>query len=353
MIEKNYNVLAVMSGTSLDGVDLAYINIYKKEHWKYNFLQVETIAYSNFWKSELKKLIKTDYKSLKKIDKRYTKLLGKLILDFIKKHDIKSIDVLCSHGHTALHQPENKLTYQIGNLPEIATITQLKTVCDFRVQDVALGGQGAPLVPIGDLLLFYNYDACINLGGFSNISKTILYERVAYDICPVNIVLNHFISKINLDYDVDGAIASSGVVCNDLFHELNELHFYKHSNPKSLGLEWVNNIFLPIIETYDLSLENILCTLVEHAAYQISLHIKDLKSALFTGGGVYNKYLMSRIRSFTNTEVIIPDANLIEFKEALIFGLLGVLKLENEVNCLASVTGAVKNHSSGKIYLPS
>ena len=352
MNEKNYKVLAVMSGTSLDGVDLAYLNFFKTDYWSYSFLNVETIPYTDFWKNKLEGLVNNDLKSLLEIDVDYTKLLGEIILDFIKKNDIKNIDALCSHGHTALHQPENKITYQIGNQPELANITQLRTVCDFRVQDVLFGGQGAPLVPIGDLLLFKNYSACINLGGFSNISKTINNERVAFDICPVNIVLNYYVSKIDLKYDSNGAIASKGKVSKKLLKQLNQLNYYNLTHPKSLGLEWVKNTFFPIVETYNLSLEDLLCTLVEHAAYQISLHIEGLESVLFTGGGVYNRYLMDRIRLHTATRVVIPDSNLIEFKEALIFGLLGVLKLENEINCLASVTGATKNHSSGKIYFP-
>jgi len=350
MKQKNYNVIGVMSGTSLDGVDLAYLNFFKTDVWHYQILKAETISYSDFWFKKLSELVNFNLDELKNIDESYTKFLAEVISEFIKKHHILDIDAVCSHGHTALHKPEEGLTYQIGNLPDIASLLSLKVVCDFRTQDVKLGGQGAPLVPIGDQLLFSKYCACINLGGFSNISKTINNQRIAFDICPVNIALNHYVSQINLSYDKDGDLASKGTIHKELYAELNQLEFYKKEHPKSLGLEWVKEIFLPIIDNYNLELKDILCTVVEHVAFQIAKEIEGLDSVLFTGGGVYNTFLMQRIQHYTITKICIPEDKLIEFKEALIFGFLGVLKLENQVNCLASVTGASKNHSSGEVF---
>lgn len=342
-----------MSGTSLDGIDLAHINFSKTEQWNYDILKAETVSYSSAWLKKLTHLVDFSNQELKTLDVDYTIYLASIILDFMSKHNLKNIDAVCSHGHTALHKPENGLTYQIGNLPQLATLLDQKVVCDFRIQDVLYGGQGAPLVPIGDLLLFNNFDACINLGGFSNISKTLNNQRIAFDICPVNIVLNHYVSKIGLNYDEDGELASKGQTHQPLFLELNQLEFYKKAHPKSLGLEWVKEKVLPIIDSYDLNLEDLLNTFVEHIAYQITLQLKYLKVVLFTGGGVYNLFLMDRIKYYSDSNIIIPEAKLVEFKEALIFGFLGVLKLENQVNCLASVTGATRNHSSGKIYLPN
>jgi anhydro-N-acetylmuramic acid kinase len=278
-------------------------------------------------------------------------LLSEVIKTFIEKNQLKNIDAVCSHGHTILHQPENKLTLQIGNLVALAQLINQNVVCDFRVQDVLLGGQGAPLVPIGDQLLFSDYTYCVNLGGFSNISTALNNERVAYDICPVNIVLNHYIQKTGVSYDDKGILASSGEVNQLLLEKLNDLKFYKESAPKSLGLEWVKSMIFPLIDACQLSVKDVLRTFVEHIAIQIgSVLTKNKSTVLVTGGGVYNLFLMERIREYSNAEIIISSPELIEYKEALIFGFLGVLKLRNEINVLASVTGAEKNHSSGEIF---
>ena len=354
MNENNYNVIGVMSGTSLDGVDLAHLNFSFDECWKFKILKAETIPYSVDWINQLKKLTSVSTEKLKELDISYTRYLSQTVNTFIQNNKINSLDAICSHGHTALHQPLNRMTYQIGNLPEIAYLTQQIVVCDFRTQDVALGGQGAPLVPIGDRFLFSEFDFCLNLGGFANISMDKDGNRIAYDICPVNIVLNHFVSDLGFDYDDKGKIASQGELNHDLLTELNSLRFYQDSYPKSLGLEWVKSEIFPLINTYNLNIKDILRTFTEHIAIQISKHLNAKKNAivLVSGGGAYNDFLIKRIQSQTNTSIIIPDKTIIEFKEALIFGFLGVLRLRNEVNCLRSVTGASKDHSSGKIYSP-
>lgn len=352
MIKNEYKVIGVMSGTSLDGIDLALVTFNYDGQWDFNINIAETIPYSKEWLSELKGLINYSKETLQEIDERYTKYLGNVVGRFIADENIENIDAICSHGHTALHQPENKLTYQIGNLPELADQLKLTIVCDFRIQDVEFNGQGAPLVPIGDQLLFENYEYCINLGGFANVSTIIDSKRIAFDICPMNIVLNKYVSTLDLSYDDKGIIASRGIVHLRLLEELNGLKFYKESFPKSLGLEWVNEVIFPLIDSFDLSLKDILRTFVEHIAIQISnvINEKNKVSVLITGGGVYNEFLMSRIETLSNNEITIPPKDLIEFKEALIFGFLGILKLRGEDNCLSSVTGAVRDHSSGKIF---
>ena len=236
----------------------------------------------------------------------------------------------------------------------MAKILNEKVVCDFRVQDVILGGQGAPLVPVGDELLFSEYDFCLNLGGFANISMDLNNERIAYDICPVNIVLNYYVNSVGLEYDDKGQLASTGKLNTSLLNQLNSLEFYKETYPKSLGLEWVNQNVSPLINSFNLDIKDILKTVIEHIGIQISSEInkKNKSSVLITGGGVYNDYLVNRIKHYSQGRIVIPSKSIIEFKEALIFAFLGVLKLRNEVNCLQSVTGASKNHSSGKIYLP-
>ena len=351
--KNNYLVLGVMSGTSLDGVDLAQIHFKIKDNqWNFEITQSETIPYNDSWLSRLKKAITFSTESLEELNKEYTVLLSSIITDFIQKHDLKNLDAVCSHGHTILHKPELGYTLQIGNLPEIAALTQQTVVCDFRVQDVQLGGQGAPLVPIGDQILFSNYDYCMNLGGFSNVSFEEYGSRIAFDISPVNTILNYYANQLDLEYDNKGLISRSGIINLELLKELNELDFYQQKHPKSLGFEFVREIVLPIMESYSVDIKDKLATFTEHVAVQTALALPNKKgSLLITGGGAYNDYLIERIQHYVpEMKIIIPESILLEYKEALIFGLLGVLKLREEVNVLGSVTGASKDHSSGIIY---
>ena len=352
MSNKQYSVIGAMSGTSLDGVDLVYVSFNLHEKWKFKIKLAETISYSDYWFNQLKGLINKSKEELKAIDIDYTKYLARIISDFISKNKITLIDFICSHGHTALHQPENKLTFQIGNLPVLSKLLNKTVVCDFRVQDVEFGGQGAPLVPIGDDLLFKDYDFCINLGGFANLSTSNSGLRIAYDICPVNIVLNKYVEKLNLKYDDKGILASQGLINHKLLSKLNALPFYKKTFPKSLGLEWVNSRVFPLIDSFQLETKSILRTVVAHISNQIANEInkKENASVLVSGGGTYNTFLMNEIKTTTLNKIIIPSNEIIEYKEALIFGFLGVLKYRNETNVLASVTGAKANHSSGKIF---
>lgn len=341
-----------MSGTSLDGIDLAEIVFnYFGEKWSFEILAAETIAYSSFWKDELREAINYSEEKLERLDFKYTEKLSEETSKFIKKHNIQEIDAICSHGHTILHQPSKGFTYQIGNLPRISKMLRQTVICDFRVQDVELGGQGAPLVPIGDKLLFPEYDYCLNLGGFANCSFEKNGERIAFDICPANIVLNKYAEKLGKDFDEDGKLAASGKVNEQLLQKLNSLSFYAEKPPKSLGLEWVQSTIFPLLEAAEISSEDILRTFTEHIAIQLANQFSLNASVLMTGGGVYNSFLIERLQELASVEVIIPPPVIVEYKEALIFGLLGVLKLRDEVNCLASVTGAERDHSSGKIFL--
>lgn len=343
-----------MSGTSLDGVDLAHIKfeINNNNKWSYEIYESDTISYSSEIISKLKNGINFTQVELSDLNIEYTNLLGNIISQFITKNNISNLDAVCSHGHTILHQPQNGFTLQIGNLPEIAKITNQKVVCDFRVQDVKLGGQGAPLVPIGDKILFSEYDYCLNLGGFSNISFEENNQRIAFDISPVNTVLNFYANTFGLEYDDKGKISESGNLNSELFDQLNQLEFYSKSFPKSLGFEFVKETVLPILESYAISTEDKMRTFTEHIAFQIGKILQSKSGKLLvSGGGVYNDFLIERMKVHLPTiEIIIPDEKTIKFKEALIFALLGVLKLRNEINVLASVTGAKHNHCSGEVY---
>ena len=356
MFKETYNVIGVMSGTSLDGIDLAHVHFSIVDgKWSFDIYETETVSYDNDWLNKLKTAIDFSEDKLKELNKDYTVLLSNIIKTFIKKHQLQKLDAVCSHGHTILHQPQNGFTLQIGNLPEIANHCNQTVVCDFRVQDVFLGGQGAPLVPIGDRILFSEYDFCLNLGGFSNVSFEQNDTRIAFDISPVNTVLNFYANQLGLDYDDKGQLAGSGKVNSELLNELNELEYYKKQFPKSLGFEFVKETVLPLIEKYNIPIEDKLNTFTEHISFQIAVALPSKKGKLLaTGGGAYNDFLIERLKFWLpKLEIIIPDKKTIEFKEALIFALLGVLKLRNEINVLSSVTGAKHNHTSGVVYYSS
>lgn len=343
-----------MSGTSLDGVDLAYcIFSLKNKKWSFTIEEAMTISYPNEWIYNLKEAIFKDREQLKKLDILYGDYLGNRCKHFMTQHNLQP-DLIASHGHTIFHQPEKGFTLQIGNGNQIAKIAGIKTVYDFRSLDVRLGGQGAPLVPIGDKFLFPDYDFCLNLGGFSNISFERNGQRIAFDICPVNVVINTICKTVDLDYDKDGSLAKKGTIHPQLLSELNNIPFYQKNEPKSLGIEFVLEYIYPLLKKYDLSIEDKLRTYYEHIAIQTAKIINPVKgeNVLITGGGAYNNFLIACIKTHINKESYIPSKVIIDFKEALIFGLLGILKLKGENNCLASVTGASEDCSGGKISFP-
>jgi len=353
MTKENYNVIGVMSGTSLDGIDLAHLHFTIKEgQWSFEMLEAETIAYSDDWLAKLKNAVDFSAPELQLLNQSYTTLLGEIISGFIYKNNIGTLDAVCSHGHTILHQPQNGLTLQIGNLPEIAQRIGQTVVCDFRVQDVQLGGQGAPLVPIGDRILFSAYDYCLNLGGFSNVSFEQGSNRIAFDISPVNTVLNFYANQLGFDYDDKGKIAQSGRVNPVLLEALNALDFYRKTFPKSLGFEFVKQTVLPLMQAHEVSVEDKMHTFCEHIAFQIGNALpKKTGRLLVTGGGAYNDFLIGRMQHYLpEMRIEIPAQQILEFKEALIFGLLGVLRMRGEINVLSSVTGARHDHSSGNIF---
>lgn len=339
-----------MSGTSLDGVDLAYcIFIEEVNNWEFQINASKTIEYSNDWKKKLTSLENSSSEDFVRVNVGYGHYLGQLVKEFINEKKIEP-DLVASHGHTIFHQPENKLSVQIGDGPAISSYLSCPLVFDFRSLDVALGGQGAPLVPIGDKLLFSQYDYCINIGGFVNISFEKENERLAYDICPANIVLNEIARKERKDFDENGELAKKGNINNELLNQLNSVEYYLKIHPKSLGKEWVLKNFKPIMESFNISNFDKLRTLTEHIAIQISNSINNENTSVFiTGGGAKNKFLIERISNISKAKIIIPDKTIIDFKEAMVFAFLGVLRLRNQINCLSSVTGASRDSVCGVI----
>ncbi len=352
-MQNNYEyVIGLMSGTSLDGLDMAYVQFHKKNAKDFKIIDSITVPYSNAWKDKLQQAITFSDDHINQLHRAYGDYLGERVCQFMTDFNIDKVDFIASHGHTIFHQPEKGVTLQIGDGQRIANITKQQVICDFRTQDVALGGQGAPLVPIGDELLFNDYEYCLNLGGFANVSYHNNGERLAFDVCPVNIVLNHYVQQLGLAYDDKGEIAAKGDLNEELLAQLNALAFYNTPAPKSLGLEWVKAQIFPLIDRVAIDVPSILRTFVEHCACQIGNVIAPNASVLITGGGAFNTFLIERIEEKTKTIIKLPDDNLIHFKEALIFAFLGLLKRQNKTNCLKSVTGASKNHSSGQIFYP-
>ncbi len=339
-----------MSGTSLDGLDICYAKFTQTDSaWNFEILNCETLPYSSDWEQSLRNAVNLSSEEVLKLNVDYGFYLGEKTSEFISKHKIINLDLIASHGHTVFHQPKNRFTLQIGDGRAIKSKTNKTVIYDFRSQDVILGGNGAPLVPIGDELLFSEFDACLNLGGFSNISLKRNGKRIAFDICPVNIILNDLALKFGKKFDDNGDLARTGLIDYELLDQLNQLQFYLEKAPKSLGIEWINEQVLPLIKTQ--KTEDLLASFTEHSAVQIVkiLDEFEVKNILITGGGTYNNYLIEKIKAKTKTEIQIPAKEIIEYKEALIFAFMGVLRSLNLNNVLSSATGSQNDHCSGLV----
>lgn len=343
----------MMSGTSLDGLDLALCHFNKEgKQWHYTVEKAVTISYPSVLRSRLSKATELSGWELARLDVDLGNFMADAVNLFLKKTPCKVL-LLASHGHTVFHRPDLGITTQIGNGAALAAKTGIRTVCDFRSMDVALGGQGAPLVPIGDQLLFGKYDFCLNLGGFCNISYNENGQRRAFDIAPCNMALNTLAEQKGAPYDQDGKWARSGNRNVVLWNELNELEYYgKEGTSKSLGKEWYDTHFALLLEKYNCSVDDKLRTVTEHIAFQIGkvLECHEGEQVLLTGGGALNTFLVESIQQCTLKKIVIPDLETVNFKEAIIFAFLGLLRWNDEINVLQSVTGAHRDYSSGAVY---
>jgi anhydro-N-acetylmuramic acid kinase len=357
-----FHIIGLMSGTSMDGLDIAYVRFDEKEKIHFTLLISETISYPSDWKHRLQEAFHKSPKDLVELDTDYGSFLGKTVYEFIQRHGIRP-DLIASHGHTIFHKPQEGYTLQIGSGRHIQNETQIPVVCNFRVQDVALGGQGAPLVPIGDELLFPEYDFCLNLGGFSNVSWNFDSLRKACDISPCNILLNEICKRILIDYDINGQRAAKGKIKTDLLNRWNALPFYALMAPKSLGREWFEMHFIEEVHSSNIGVDDLLATSVQHIALQIDLFLKSVIHAhpsfkpqykvLATGGGAHNRFLMEQLHNMGSPtlEYVIPETQIADYKEAIVFALLAYLRWHDRSNVLSSVTGASRDHSSGEVYL--
>lgn len=344
--------IGLMSGTSMDGLDIAQCTFdFSNGQIGWEIIHAETLAYPAGIIEMLQKAYYSGAIDYFGFHAAYGNWLGESCRKFIRRNHSNPL-LIASHGHTVFHKPGEGYTTQIGSGAHIAAKSGVRTVCDFRSLDVALGGQGAPLVPIGDRLLFGSYDACVNIGGFSNISLEIDQKRKAWDICPANYVLNHFAGKLGLNFDRAGQIAASGKTIHPLLEKLNSLEYYSKSPPKSLGREWVEEFIFPLCEEYQGDISGMLNTLTLHIAETIGRALPKSSQAqiLFTGGGVHNDFLMKKIMDFSECRIIIPKSKIVDYKEALIFAFLGVLRYKGIPNCLSEVTGAMINSCGGAIY---
>ena len=340
-----------MSGTSVDGLDVCCATFDRRDgKWSFTIDCARGYPYPDSLKhqlgAEVQKMSALEFVTF---HSAYGRFLGERVNDFMAEFGVRP-DIIASHGSTVFHEPEKKVMFQIGDGAAIAAETGIPTVSDFRRLDIMLGGQGAPLVPIGDNLLFGDYDYCLNIGGFSNISFRQGDKRIAFDISPVNYVINRFTRKIGLEMDRDGVIASRGQVNQTLLDKLNTLDYYARPWPKSLGREWVEKQVFPLLDSCGLSLEDILRTYYEHCAMQLARVTVPGRSLLVTGGGAYNKFLIERMRALSGCDIVIPEPAIIEYKEALIFAFLGVLYMLDEPSCLRSVTGAAKDNIGGMLF---
>lgn len=357
---KKYKILGLMSGTSLDGLDLAYCHLEDMNgKWEYKIKNTKSVSYTEELQLELKDSIHLSAERLLGFHNTYGTWLGEQAKNFIEEEKLE-VDYIASHGHTSHHRPELGLTFQMGSGQHLANAAATRVICDFRSNDLALGGQGAPLVPIGDHLFFGAYDFCLNLGGISNISFELKNKRIAYDIGLANMILNYITQKIGLAYDQGGEMARSGKINSVMLQRLNDLKYYLLPHPKSIGYEWFLEEVVPIVEDTKDSVENLLHTAIHHicekVAQQIQLNSKnDEQQVLVTGGGALNIFLIDILKEKLGeqTTVIVPEPILIEFKEALVFALMGALRIERKINVLSSVTGAKRDSSSGVIYLPN
>ena len=345
-----------MSGTSLDGLDIAYCEFTQSgEYYGFKILCAETVVYTDYWRKRLTFDPEISAYNLKKLDLEFGNWVGEQVQSFIFNNQLNPT-YIASHGHTWFHEPENKINQQIGDGYEIYRLTGIPVVNDFRSLDIRMGGQGAPLVPIGDELLFSDYDCCINLGGIANISGKKDCVRISFDVAPFNLLMNHWSQKLGLAFDKNGEVAKNGKLISSLKANLANLQYFSDLPPKSLGVEWLNQEVFPIIRNYEnLAIADLLNTYTQFCAEQLIKSFKSFdqcRTVLLSGGGAYNRFFVDQLRLMAGERVniVLPEPTVIDFKEAMIFAFLGWLRLNNQINCLKGVTGASKSVSGGMIY---
>lgn len=357
-----YRAIGLMSGSSLDGLDIAFAEFEEiKGVWNFDIKYAETISYNDELRNRLKNASDLSARQFIRLDNEYGRFTGKEVVSFIERNRLHhQVQIIASHGHTVFHSPEEFITTQIGNGAQIAALTNINVVSDLRSMDVALGGQGAPLVTLGEKLLFKEYNYFLNIGGIANLTvKTKDENFLSFDICAANQVLNYFAEQAGKKYDNNGNIALSGNINRALLNELNDIHYYQKDAPKSLSNQFFSNIVLPIITSYNLNIEDVLRTYTEHVAMQITnavikFYEPEVQQLFISGGGAYNNFLVERIGaniSSYNIQTYIPEKKIIEYKEALVMAFLGTMRWREENTVLPKTTGALRPSIGGAVWI--
>lgn len=355
-----YNVIGLMSGSSLDGLDIVFAEFSETAgEWDFTIKCAACIEYDEVWLNKLRDAVHLSASDYQLLNVAYGRYLGEMVNEFIEEFNLHhQVNLIASHGHTTFHLPGKRMTHQLGDGATIAAETMLPVVSDLRIMDVAFGGQGAPIVPMGEKLLFSDRHYFLNIGGIANLSLHKDGEVIAFDICVANRVLNMLAHEKNKPYDEGGTMASSGKIIDELLQQLNELDYYSVPPPKSLANNFGTDIVYPLIKSFNLPAEDALCTYVEHIAMQIKnsfpTHPATIQQLMITGGGAFNQFLISRISKYlkeVNFEIYIPDEEVVVYKEALIMGLLGVLRWREQYTTISSVTGASRNSIGGALWL--
>ncbi len=356
-----YRTIGLMSGSSLDGLDIAFVEFHENAgKWSFEIQKADCYAYPEEWIKRLKDSISLSALEYQLLHVDYGHYLGQQVNAFIEANELQfKIALIASHGHTAFHVPGRKMTAQLGDGAAIAAETHLPVVTDLRAIDIALGGQGAPIVPIGEKLLFGNYDYFLNIGGIANLSINAT-QYIAFDVCAANRVLNMLANNAGKEFDENGEMARLGKVDDTLLEKLNQLDYYRQPHPKSLANHFGTDIVYPLIKERNVSTNDALRTYCEHIAVQIknAISVSELPSPasrlLVTGGGALNDFLVEQLNQqlrFLNIDVMIPDKKLVNYKEAMIMALIGVLRWRQEYNVLSSVTGAKRDSIGGALWL--
>lgn len=365
MKKSTYQIIGLMSGSSLDGIDLAHCSFEshgKNLHWKLN--AASTLPFSKEWTNKLLELTQSNSKTLLAAHAAFGRYLGEQVNHFLQEQQL-NCDIVASHGHTIFHYPEEQFTFQLGDGAAIAATTGIPTIDRFRAMDMAFGGQGAPVAPIVDRYLFEGYDYYLNIGGIANISAPIRDHRmVAFDIGGANQILDALAQIDGHSYDDKGKIAASGTPIPMLYDQINALPYFSESYPKSLGNDWVLDQQTSVYLQHTGKTADKLSTACKQLAYQTAKAIlqiqnqeKQQKSAykmLVTGGGAWNTFLIQQIRDacqkVCNLAIHIPSDEIIGFKEAILMALMGYLRMTKQNNCLATATGATQDSVSGSLH---
>lgn len=361
-----YRTIGLMSGSSLDGLDIVFAELEESSStWNYEINAAACYEYNDEWKQKLSNAKNINAYEYFLLNAAYGKYLAECVNKFIEENGLHhQIQLIASHGHTVFHEPQHGVTTQLGCGATLAALTGINVVNDLRIMDVALGGQGAPIVPMGEKLLFPEFDFYLNIGGIANLSFQYQKEFIAFDVCPANRVLNMLANKEGKVFDEDGNIAAGGQIITSLLNKLNELDYYKLPAPKSLSNNFGTDVVYRLIESFNIKTADAFRTYTAHIVYQLQQSIQNIITnknfeqnrfkLLITGGGAFNNFLIERIKenlTYLNIEVIIPGNNIVQYKEALIMALLGVLRWREENTVIASVTGASRSSIGGAVWI--